>query len=73
MFSGGIERDQYHEMGLESFNIQLFILLLISVAEDSLYNWKALCKLKLLVFNFPQPILMANLSPIMLIKLILFF
>ena len=38
MFSRGIERDQYHEMSLESFNIQLFILLLISVTEDSLYN-----------------------------------
>ena len=31
MFSGGIERDEHHEMGQEYFNPHLLI-------EDSLYN-----------------------------------
>ena len=29
MFSGGIEEEKFHEMGWESFNIQVFNLLLI--------------------------------------------
>ena len=66
LFSGGIEEDQCHEMGWESFNIELFILLLIEVTEESLHNWKAFYKIKLLIFNFPHLILMAKLSPKML-------
>ena len=37
MFSGRIEGDLCHEMGLEPFNIQLLILLL-KVTEDTLYK-----------------------------------
>ena len=37
MFSGTIEGDLCHEMGLEPFNIQLLILLL-KVTEDTLYK-----------------------------------
>ena len=48
-------------MGWESFNIELFILLLIEVTEERLHNWKAFYKIKLLIFNFPHLMLMAKL------------
>ena len=43
--------------GLGSFDIQLFILLLVQVTEDTLDNWKASYKEKLLIFNFRHLIL----------------
>ena len=49
-------------MGLESFDLQLLILLLTQATE--LQNY---------IVNFPHLMLMANLSPIALIKLFLFF
>ena len=62
IFSGGIQRAQYHEMFWKSFNIHLLILLHIQVTEN---NWK--------LINFHYLIHMVNLSHIMRIKLCFFF
>ena len=51
----------------KSFNHHLLILLLIYVTEDNLYNWKVTYKKWNCWFSS------SNLSPIILIKLFLFF